>query len=390
VKRRVVALLTLVLLAAWTQPLRAADEPYDVYIMLPLTGPAAFLGRDEAPAAQALEKYVNAHGGIHGRPLHFVVLDDQSNPATAIQIANQIIAKNVPVILGPAFGATCGAVSPLIETNGPVMMCLTPVGKPAAGSYLFVNGIRNRDYEANAYRFLKAKGVRKLALLQTTDTTGVDAEADAIEALKYPDLQDMQIVDIEHYAPADITVAAQIARIKASGAEAISNYVTGPAFGTALRGAFEAGWTGWFFTSSSNGSKEQMKQYVPFLLDKLIFGTLGYQMTGGVPRNVQNAKNVYNQAIATVGITDPTIGNLTAWDCMMIVIDALRKIGPTATAPQVRQYIMGLKNWAGIQGMYDFGRGDQRGLDVKATGAMRYDKNTNTFVVLSKPGGAPL
>lgn len=93
-KRRIVALFTLVLLAAWIQPLRAADEPYDVYIMLPLTGPAAFLGRDEAPAAQALEKYVNAHGGIKGRPLHFVILDDASNPATAIQLANQIIAKN--------------------------------------------------------------------------------------------------------------------------------------------------------------------------------------------------------------------------------------------------------------------------------------------------------
>jgi len=98
-----------------------------------------------------------------------------------------------------SFGATCGAASPLVEANGPVMVCLTPVGKPAAGGFLFVNGIRNREYEANAYRYIKDKGVRKLALPQTTDETGNDAEADAQEALKYPDLQAMQIVDNDRH-----------------------------------------------------------------------------------------------------------------------------------------------------------------------------------------------
>lgn len=389
-KRRIVSLLSLVLLVAGIAPLRAADEPYDVYVMLPLTGPAAFLGRDEAPAVQALEKYLNAHGGIAGRPFHFVILDDASNPANAVQIANQTIAKHVPIILGPAFSATCGAVTPLVEGNGPLTFCLTPVGHPAANSFVFLNGLSNRDYEANAFRYLKAKGVRKLALLQTTDATGIDAEATAIEALKYPDLRDMQIVDTEHYAPTDITVAAQLARIKASGAEAICNYVTGTSFGTALRGAYEAGYAGYFYTSSSNGSREQMKQYVPFLLDKLIFSTVGYQMSGGVTRQVQAAKQVYNDAMLSIGISDPTIGNITAWDPMMIGMDALRKVGPGATAQQLRAYILGLRNWAGIQGNYDFSHGDQRGLDAKATGVMRYDKNTGNFVVLSRPGGQPL
>ena len=195
----ILALLSLVLAMS---PLRAADEPYDLYVMLPLTGPAAFLGRDEAPAVQAAEKWANAHGGIRGRPLHTIIMDDQSNPATAVQIANQIIAKNVPVIVGPAFGATCGAVTPLVEANGPALYCLTSVGHPKSGGYAFVYNLDNRDFIANAYRYLKAKGVRKLALLQTTDATGVDAEKAAQEAIQYPDLRDMRIVAIEHYARA--------------------------------------------------------------------------------------------------------------------------------------------------------------------------------------------
>jgi branched-chain amino acid transport system substrate-binding protein len=390
-KRRLLTLLGAALLvaASTVMPSKAADEPYDLYVILPLTGAAAFLGRDESPTVTAAEKYVNAHGGIRGRPVHMVILDDQSTPTVAVQLANQIIAKKVPVFVGPAFGATCGAVDPLVEQNGPVMYCLTSVGHPAAGSYAFVYNLNNRDFIANAFRYLKAKGVRKVALLETTDATGLDAEKSAQEAVQYPDLRDMRIVASEHYAPTDISVTAQVTRIKAAGADAIDNYVTGTALGTSLRAIYESGYTGWVFTSSSNASKQQIGSYKDFLPEKLIFGTLGFQMQGILPVGVRVAKTTYLDAVHQVGISDPTIGNMVPWDPLMIVVDGLRKYGTNVSATQMRDYILKLKAWPGMMGMYDFSRGDQRGIDPKSTGAMKYDKGSGEFVVISRPGGEP-
>ena len=71
-------------------------------MILSLTGVAAFLGRSAQRDFERVETYVNAHGGIKGRPIKFVISDDQTSPQVAVQLTNQLIAKNVPLMLGPS------------------------------------------------------------------------------------------------------------------------------------------------------------------------------------------------------------------------------------------------------------------------------------------------
>src|ERR1700688_4629025 len=98
--------LAFALIAMLAAPVRSAD-PVQVNVILPLSGSGALLGQGARTGLQVLEKRVNATGGIQGRQLQFAVADDQSNPAVAVQIANQLIAKNVPVILGSSLVALC-------------------------------------------------------------------------------------------------------------------------------------------------------------------------------------------------------------------------------------------------------------------------------------------
>src|ERR1700677_3706455 len=86
----------LVLFAA-AGPVAAQPKPYTIDAILSLTGPAATLGQAEAAALGAFEKLANRQGGIHGTPIHFEVSDDTSNPATAVQLANAILAKHPAV-----------------------------------------------------------------------------------------------------------------------------------------------------------------------------------------------------------------------------------------------------------------------------------------------------
>ena len=78
-------------LAATPMPAAAAD-PYDLNVILSLTGGASFLGKAEQQSLQLAEKWVNENGGIQGRPLHLVFHDDQSSPQVAVQLASQVVA----------------------------------------------------------------------------------------------------------------------------------------------------------------------------------------------------------------------------------------------------------------------------------------------------------
>src|SRR5579871_3792023 len=81
----------LLVAAPGPQPAAAAD-PFQIPVIMPLTGGGAFLGTSENQSLQIIEKMVNAAGGIKGRPIHFAVQDDQSNPQVAVQLTNGAIA----------------------------------------------------------------------------------------------------------------------------------------------------------------------------------------------------------------------------------------------------------------------------------------------------------
>ena len=51
---------------------------YDINVILPLTGGASFLGKEEQKALQLAEPSINEAGGIQGQPVHFIFYDDQS------------------------------------------------------------------------------------------------------------------------------------------------------------------------------------------------------------------------------------------------------------------------------------------------------------------------
>jgi branched-chain amino acid transport system substrate-binding protein len=71
-------------------------------------------------------------------------------------------------------------------------------------------------------------------------------------------------------------------------------------------------------------------------------------------------------------------------------VHALRSLGPKASAAQLRAFIAGLKGYASIDGVYDFPRQPQRGLDVSNAVVTLWNKQSKSFDVVSKPAGEPL
>jgi branched-chain amino acid transport system substrate-binding protein len=385
---RVVAGLALAALVA-TIPLtgRAAD-PFEIDVIVAVTGTASFLGKSQATALGVLEEQVNKTGGINGRPIKFLIADDQSNPAVGVQLMNAVIAKKAPVVIGSSIVAVCNAIVPL-AVNGPTVYCLSPGLHPADGSYAFSALPSTTDLFAASAVYFREKGWRKLALITSSDATGQDAER-GIDAVFTPQ-SGIQIVDREHFNITDVSVAAQMTKIKASGAQAMIAWSTGTPIATILRGMLDTGVDLPVEISNGNLTYAQMHAYTGFMPKELIFAGMPAFAPDQLPNRAvkRKALEFLNAFKASTGIR-PDTGYMSGWDAGNIVVDAYKKLGFNASATQIRDYIANLRGWVGITGQYDFKAVPQRGLGINNVIMVRWDNAKDTWVGISKPGGEPL
>lgn len=389
-KRFLAAALGAVLFA-WAAPAGAAPAsgtPYEITVILPTTGSGAFLGTHEIAALSVLEKLTNERGGINGSPLKFVYQDDQTSPVVSVQLTQAAIAKKVPVVIGSALAATCTAMAALTEKNGPVQYCLSPILRGAPGGYAFSASAGSVDIAAVLARFYRLHGWTKIALIVSTDASGSDFEKAFDLALAQPENKSLTLVDREHFGGADLSVSAQMARIKNAAPQALVTFATGTPLGTLLHGYHDAGLDIPVSASGGNMIYEQMAQYAGFTPAKLYFAaTRGIAPDANLrPGPIMDAQSAYFNAFKAAKIR-PDFATSLAWDPGSILIEGLRKLGTGATAEQLHGYILGLHSWAGIDGIYDFRDNSQRGIGQNALVVYHWDVPTSTFSVTSRAAG---
>jgi branched-chain amino acid transport system substrate-binding protein len=339
-----------------------AADPLTIDVMLPITGAAAFSGTSQQQAVQIYERLVNRSGGIHGRPVHFEIHDDQSNPVIAVQIVNELLPKKPVVILGPSVAATCSAIFPLLAGgNGPVDYCFSPVAEPPRGSFVFAISRSVESLIADEAVHLREAGYKRLALLSATDASGQLDTKYFLEALRQPANAPLALVEQQQFAPADLGIAAQVAKIKAAQPDVVVVYAIGPAFWMSMRELKGAGLDVAVMTNPANADDELIKRYETILPKTLIVAGLPYQAKNP-PRGVRNASAEYLSAFREAGLKPPSRSQGDAWDPMRIVVAALRALPTTATPAQLHDYIENLHDFPGLFGIYDFRSHDQHGL----------------------------
>ena len=368
----------------------AQEPPFDLDIIISLTGPGGFGSQANQKSLAVFEALVNAQGGIRGRPLHLVYHDDQTSPQTAVQLMNRIMARHPAVVVGPAFAALCNAVAAMVP-NGPVDYCLSPSIYPPKGSYVFSNGPSQADLINALIRYYRDRGIKRIAAVTTTDATGQDADKAISAQFALPESKAARLVLVshEHYNPTEIDVSAQVARMKAAAPGAIVCWTSGTPLGTFLRSWQQSGLDIPVGTSPSNMTRAQMRQYKSILPHQLYFTGAPYPVGIGANLAVRALVDEYLNAMKRANIaTDYQTG--LAWDPMAIVVDALRHVGPAATATQIRDYIDSLRGFAALDGVFDFGQVPQRGIDQTNLIVMQWDAQRDTWTAATRVGGGLL
>jgi branched-chain amino acid transport system substrate-binding protein len=390
IRARAVAGALLLTMAGGSGGAKAAD-PFDIHALLSLTGSSAFGGQAIQTNLQAVELVINKAGGVNGRPVRFVYHDDKSSPEAAVQLATELLPQKPAAILVSGPVAPCNAVAPILR-NGPVLYCLTPAFHPADPSYGFSAVSSSTDIIAGVMRFYRLKGWTRIAVLNTTDATGLDADKSLEQVWAMPENKDLKRVEFQHFNPNDVTIAAQMARIKAAEPQALIAWVTGSPLATVMKGMAQAGLDIPVAPSTGNQIFTQVESWVSFLPPHYLQPSAIFPEHDGLltldPRVEQVQHNMY-AALKERGLkADNNTG--APWDPALMIVAGLNKIGPNATADQLRQYITGLTDFPGIDGIYDFKKYPERGLGPQDMIVTRYDVATHAWVWLSKPGGEPL
>lgn len=367
-----------------------AAEPLDINVVLPLTGGASFLGKAEQQALRVAEAYIADTGGVHGRPVRFVFHDDQSNPQVAVQIASQIVTTKPSVVLGSAVVATCNAMAPLMK-RGPVLYCFSPGVYPQPGSFMFTTSSSTRDLAAAQIRYWRMNGVTKLALITSTDASGQDAVRNIKDILALSENTDVQLIAETTFNPGDVSVSAQMQRIKSRSPQALIAWSTGASVGNIFKGIVEAGLDIPVATTDGNMTYAQMTQYASILPKELYIPSPQWPHHEGhiLAPEVETAQQAFFKAFDEAGIK-PDIAAALSWDPTVIVVHALRSLPEGASAEQLRGFIAGLKSYAGISGLFDFAKTPQRGLDDSSVLVTRWAPAKESWEVLSRPRGIPI
>jgi branched-chain amino acid transport system substrate-binding protein len=369
-----------------------AAQPVQIDAVLPLTGFFSFIGKQEQAALQVGEQVINKAGGVRGRPISFSFFDDQSNPQFSVQLTRQVIAKKPPILLGTSVTASCNAMLPLLR-SGPVTYCFSPGVYPQAGTYMYSASVSTRDVQAALLRYFRLRGWTRIAIITSTDATGQDGEVGLDEAMKSPENKDINLVERTRFNLNDVSVSAQIERMKAAKPQAIIVWTVGTSFATVLKGLIQGGVDLPIGTTHGNMTFAQMRQYADFLPKELYMPSSQWPQEAApgvqLKPEVVAAKKVFFDALKA-GNVEADLAPTLVWDPLMILVGALRTVGPDASAEQVLNHLKSVKNFSGINGPYDFEKFPQRGLGEESTLVTRWRPELKNWQIVSQPTGIPV
>jgi branched-chain amino acid transport system substrate-binding protein len=211
----------------------------------PFSGPASAY-RSIEQGAQAYFEFVNAKGGVDGRKIDFVTLDDGYEPAKAVQNARRLVQEEEVFALFNTLGtannvaiwdyANKQEVPQLYVATGASLWGADPKAHPWTIGW-------QPDYvtESQVYAdyLEKEKPNAKVAVLYQNDAFGEDLLNGFKKAIEGTDVK---VVAEESYEVTDPTVSSQMSKLANSDADTFLNIST-PKFGAqAIVTADKLGW----------------------------------------------------------------------------------------------------------------------------------------------------
>ena len=222
----------------------ASDTEIKIGNTNPYSGPASAYGVI-GKTIQAYWKSVNEAGGINGRKVNFITLDDGYNPAKTVEVVRQLVEQDKVLCTFNTLGTPCNTAIHKYMNQKKVPMLFVATGASKWGNpkeFPWTMGFQP-DYHTEAVIYAKhiLANVKdaKIGVLMQNDDYGKDYYEGFKEGLGK---EVGRIVKHVSYETTDPTVESQIIQLKDSGANVFFN-ISIPKFAAqAMRKAGDLNW----------------------------------------------------------------------------------------------------------------------------------------------------
>ncbi|MBV8667378.1 MAG: ABC transporter substrate-binding protein [Burkholderiaceae bacterium] len=298
-----------------------------------LTGPASMLGTEMARGMNAYFNEVNEHGGVNGRSIKLITLDDGYEPDRTLKNTQALINDDKVVALVGYVGT---------PTSMAALPAAKAAGLPFIGAYTGADGLRDGKYD-NIYNIrasyndealriakeIDGMGLRKMGIVYQNDAFG-QAGLRAMQAAltKHPNLKVAWTESVERNSTKVDAAVAKIMSEHVDSVFVVSAYAT---TGELLRRARKMGYVGVFTTLSFVGEEPLAQVAGTAAQGVLVPAVMPSPHSEPVSLSAE-----YRRAMAK-GVTNPhfSYASMEGYVAAKVIVEALRSIKGNVTPPAI-------------------------------------------------------
>lgn len=177
---------------------KTAPNPIKVGLIVPLTGGAADTGIPVKQAAELAVKEFNQKGGLNGRMVELIGMDDENNPDKGVNLVQKMIQNDkVCAIIGPA-GTAVALATEKVTQEAKIPQIVSGAQDPRIMDpihpYTFRTTETFVDDAKKIVQFLKAQGYKKPALLHDSQASGLGGKAVILPLLEQAGMPAITVV----------------------------------------------------------------------------------------------------------------------------------------------------------------------------------------------------
>lgn len=326
----------------------ASAQTLRIGMVAGFSGPVASVVQESADGARLYFDSVNAQGGIGGKTIELVTMDDKYDNATAVTQAKSLASQGVLALMLSRGTGPTEAMMPVLKENKLSLVA------PATGAmsvrwpvhpYVFHLRASYQQEAEKAVKYLAGIGVKRMTIVQVNDPFGNDAGKGAIKGLDDIKLRALSNLRFDRNKP---DLAPTMQAIAKADIEAV--VLIGPAYAVvegvaALRAA---GSKAHVATLSNNASSDFVKS--------LGENARGVIVTQLFPYERSTANLMVREALLiakSAGRNELTPAHLEGYAAAKLVVEALKRAGKDVTRDSFNKAIDGSRfDLGGLQVHY--------------------------------------
>ncbi len=338
------------------------QEPIKIGVVLDITGPASSLGVPERDSIKLVEEELAAKGGINGRPVQIIVLDNESDETKSLLAAKKLLEQEkVVALVGTSASGTSMAIKeaaqkaevPMVSAAASIKI-VAPVEQ---SKWVFKTAHSDVVVAQRMIDYLKAKNIKKVAFMSMNNTFG---DSGLKEFSKVAEQEGITIVAKEKFDAGDKDMTAQLTRVKGTDAQGVVVWAIPPSASIVTANYRQLGIKLPLIHSHGIGNKKFIElaggaaNGVVFPIGKLV---VAEDLPDSDPQKAVLVK--YAKDFEAKYGSRSTFGG-HAWDAIQIVVKAIEKAGDDKA--KIREEIEKTQGFAGISGTFDMSATDHNGL----------------------------